>query len=105
MSVHKFTSLLEFTEEYKKQVSLIANLSHYYFKDALAILDGKNVATFCYLQEETAHKIINSLREWKDLYKDKLVALLKCKNLNQNTMMEMEYNPKLLQISENFIDL
>ena len=89
MSAHKFTSLLEFTDEYKKQVSLIANLSHYYFKDALAILDGKNVATFCYLQEDTAHKILNTLREWKDLYRQKLDPLIKRKNLNQNIMMEM----------------
>lgn len=99
MTAHKFTSLQEFTEEYKKQVSLIANLSHFYFKDALAILDGKNVATFCYLQEDTAHKILNSLKDWKDLYKQKLLPLIKRKNLNKNYMMEMNYNPKALQIN------
>jgi len=82
MGAHKFKTLQEFKEEYKKQICLIANLTHYYFRDALAILDGDNVATFCALQEDTAHKILNSLRDWEELYKSTLIPLIDRRNFN-----------------------
>jgi hypothetical protein len=53
----------------------------------LAILDGKNVVTFCYLQEDTSHKILNSLKDWKEIYKQALIPLIKRKNLSQNYVM------------------
>lgn len=105
MATHKFTDLQQFTDEYKKQVTLIANLTHLYFKDALAILDGKNVATFCHLQEDTAHKILHSLRDWKDIYRQTLLPLIRRKNLNRNSMMDMHYDPRELHINEQYLDL
>lgn len=50
MQAGKLTSLHSFLEEYRKQATLIANLTHFYFKDALVILDAKNNATFYQLQ-------------------------------------------------------
>jgi hypothetical protein len=105
MGAHKFKTLHEFTEEYQKQISLVANLTHYYFREALAILDGDNVATFCSLQEDTAHKILNSLREWEELYKAKLIPLIDRRNFNEKYYMDMNYDPKVLQINEQYLDL
>lgn len=50
MSAHGFRTMQEFTDEYKKQITLIANLTHFYFKDALVLLDGQNDASFSNIQ-------------------------------------------------------
>ena len=68
---------------------LVAELTHFYFRETLAILDNKKIATFLYLQQDTAHYILNSLPDWKDLYRIKLLPLLKKKNLRESEEMNM----------------
>jgi len=99
MQSHKFAILEYFCEEYKKQITFIANLTYFYFKDALTILDGKHVATFALLQDETAHKILNSLRDWKEIYQRNLLPLIRMKNMDQQLVMDLNYDPRNLHIS------
>jgi len=71
----------------------------------LVILDGESVATFRHLQEETAHKILNSLHEWRDLYQLALLPLLKKRNLEQQFLIDTTYDPRNLLINPQYLDL
>jgi hypothetical protein len=101
----QFDSVQAFTDEYCKQVALVSNLTHFYFKEALTLLDGKNVATFCYIQEETAHKILNSLSGWPHVYRQKLLPLLREHNLKHQFVMDLSYDPADLHINPLYLDL
>ena len=105
IKAHEFTNIQEFAEEYRKQLALITNLSHYYFKHALSILDGKNVSTFCYLQQETAHKILNELHEWRDIYQNLVIPLIINNNSTLKQRMNLGYDPRNLNINPQYLEI
>ena len=54
----------------------MANLTQFYFKNSLKILNSKNVETLTLLYEDSAHQIINNFKDWKDIYERKLLTLI-----------------------------
>ena len=86
-------------------MALIANLTHFYFKQALVILDGKKVATFCYLQDDTAHRILNELHDWKYIYERVVLPLIVAKNSSMPMRMDLEYDPRYLHINPQYLDV
>ena len=104
MQAYKFSALEEFINEYRKQILLVANLTHFYFREALAILDHKRVSTYLYLQQETAHHILNALPDWKELYHGRLLPLLQKRNKRERAEMDMNYDLNSLQINRHYFD-
>jgi hypothetical protein len=104
MQAYKFSAFEEFINEYRKQILLVANLTHFYFRDALTILDHKGVSTYLYLLQETSHHILNSLPDWKDLYHGKLIPLLQKRNKREQSEMDMNYDINTLQINRHYLD-
>lgn len=72
---HKFKDSAEFTKEYDRFRTFVANLSQFYFRGSLRILNGKGIDSLSLLFEDSAHQVIGGLRDWRDLYK-RLLELL-----------------------------
>lgn len=58
MLVAEFKSETAFLAEYEKFRTLIANLTHFYFRSCLRVLAGKGVDSLSIMFDETAHQII-----------------------------------------------
>jgi hypothetical protein len=75
----------------------VANISHFYFRNSLKLLDAKNVDTMNLLYDDTAHQIINSLKDWKEIYFLKWMPLLRghpdCNLRMDFDMKELKVNP------------
>ena len=54
--------------EYEKFRTLLANLTHFYFRASLRVLAGKGVDSLSIMFDETAHQVIGGLSDWKDIY-------------------------------------
>jgi hypothetical protein len=65
MLAHEFKSEEEFVAEYVKMRTLVANLTHYYFRSCLRVISGKGVDTLSLLFEDTAHQVIAGLCDWQ----------------------------------------
>jgi len=45
-------------------VNVLSNLLHFYFREAFSLLNTKEVPTFTFLQDETAHSVIQNMNDW-----------------------------------------
>ena len=43
--------------------------------------------------------------DWKDIYQRHLLPLIRIKNMHQQFVMDLNYDPKNLHISEQYLDL
>jgi hypothetical protein len=84
---------------------LIANLSHFYFRSALSLLNAKHIATFSLIQEDTAHNILNSLPDWPQLYFSKLLPMLRRTNHRNQEQMNMFFDLSTLHINQQYLDI
>lgn len=100
----QFTSVKQLVEEYHKHIAMVANLTHFYFREAFQLLKSKQFPTFTYLQDETAHHIVNALPDWEDIYHSKLVPLLQKENIQANMEPNFEFDLGSLQINENYME-
>lgn len=99
MLAHPFKSPAEFAAEYHHMRSLIANLSFFYFKGCLKLLQAKSIDCLSLLYEETAHHIIGSLKEWGELYK-RLLDLLRAES---GWEMNLDFDLHALKINSHYL--
>lgn len=61
----QFKSIQEFVEQYDKFRNYISNLTQFYFKESLRVLNEKNIETLTLIFQDSSHQIINNLKDWK----------------------------------------
>jgi hypothetical protein len=76
MLVAEFKSEQDFEREYDKFRTVIANLTHFYFRACLKVLTAKGLDPLSLMFDDTAHQIISGLSDWKELYFHLLLPLM-----------------------------
>jgi RNA binding exosome subunit len=83
----------------------LANVTYYYFKECLKILNSKNVSTFNFILDESSHEIINNLKDWRDLYNHIYLRLFKLKGYEDKVLNYENYDLISLQINNDYLNV
>ena len=67
------------------------------------LLNEKNVDTFGFVQDETAHNVVNSVHDWENVYHGKLVPLLRGKNVREQLVPNMAFDVYGLPLNDKYI--
>lgn len=112
MLAHQFKSEAGFAREYEKFRTLVANLTHYYFRTCLRVLASKGLDTLALLFDDTAHQVIGALSDWKELYHAVLLPLLggDCKatcpeDEPECKASQFHYDLGKLRVNRHYLDL
>lgn len=86
----------------------MANLTQFYFKNSLKILNSKNVETLTLLYEDSAHQIINNFKDWKEIYENKLLSLIEKESKEEEKglgLLGLDFDLKHLRVNEHYLDV
>lgn len=86
----------------------MANLTQFYFKNSLRILNSKNVETLTLLYEDSAHQIINNFKDWKDIYESKLLNSIDREGKvekGEKGLLGFDFDLKNLRVNEHYLNV